>query len=1021
MKFKSSKIFKKVGVLALSMGLLLGMTNPQANAELGEYTKVSAPDTDGKIAPDLLPRGANMDEVVEVIVQFQGKPVLQEYNEEEEQGRKLSKESQKAHAENLKKEKQRAEDEVEEDDGKVISSFEKIYNGLYIQAKRSTLSKLAGLNEVQKIHAVNPVELHNDTSVPFIGAPSVWEKVMDGVNVTGEGITVAVIDTGIDYTHAAFGGAGTKEAYDANNPNVIEEGSFPTVKVVGGYDFVGTNYDAGSEDPDMRVPHPDTDPLDEQGHGTHVAATVAGLEVEGKIGKGVAPDALLYAYKVFGKSGSTAVTTQALEMAADPNGDGDVSDHVDVVNMSLGSPYGHPDDPTAVATNLAVDAGIIVVASAGNSGDIPYITGSPGVAEKAISVAASVDDGIVVGALNVNEPSSIAGQYEAVEGAITTPLSETGPITDDVVYVGRGCNGDAYLGDPSDQIALIDRGACAFSEKLTNALNAGAVAAVVANNVSSDPITMGGSAVDIPGVMISKADGTLMKNALSAGDTVNITLSDSLRIPKPWLADTIAGFSSKGPGRAINGFKPEISAPGFDINSADFGTGSEGTLKSGTSMAAPHIAGVAALLRQLHPDWNSEEIKSLIMNTSTPIQDLNDEVYPLSRQGAGRVQADVAANVTTVAYPQAIALGYVPVSKKVGVQKYKDLVVTNKGDSSKEYNVSWENRHGETTGPVSLSLPKKIKLNPGKDKKLKVKFSIDSSALSNEPGLHEFDGYVVLTEKKSGEVLRIPYQAIIEKVSDVEADTTKNAVELENDGATESITDLFIFGDEDREEASVQDQYDLRGVGARIVDDEVAEVVVTTEDPWDTPNLVEFNVYIDNNMDGQPEYIVYNQDYYAFFGLDPIGRQLTAVYDVATGESEAMYFVNVGGSWNDGFMGLPFPKSLASENGELQYQVASWGGDAEIPDMNDGGWISLNVQNPTMSFDQNTVNVPADEELEVGLTLNEEYGSVLVINNSDATKSPYTILEYMKNKKGDAVGKDNDDDEDDDDDEEDDD
>ncbi|WP_261130828.1 S8 family serine peptidase [Bacillus sp. Marseille-Q3570] len=1002
MKFGLKRGLKKVGMLTLAMGLLMGTATLPADATTDNYTKVTVPDTDGKIAPNVIPRGANMDEVVEVIVQFEGNPVMKEYTEEKKKGKKLSKNAQKAHANKLKHDKNRAKDKVLKDKGKVITSYEKVYNGLFIQAKRSTLTDLAELSEVKAIYPVNPVELHNDSSVDFIGAPQVWEKVEDGVNVTGEGITVAVIDTGIDYTHAAFGGEGTVEAYESNNPDIIEEGTFPTAKVVGGYDFVGTDYDASDEDnPDRRIPKPDSDPLDEQGHGSHVAATVAGQEVADKVGKGVAPDALLYAYKVFGKSGSTGVTTQALEMAMDPNGDGDVSDHVDVVNMSLGSPYGHPNDPTAVATNLAVDAGIIVVASAGNSGDVPYITGSPAVAEKAISVAASVDDGVIVGGIDINSPENIAGQYEAVEGAITTPLSETGPITNDVVYIGRACNVDELTGDPAGKIAMMDRGECNFSEKLQRALDNGAIAAVVANNAEGAPITMGGDPVDIPGVMISKANGDLIKGA---GETVNLTLSDEIKIPKPQLADTIADFSSKGPGRGDGSFKPEVSAPGFDIRSAAFGTGDAGTLMSGTSMAAPHIAGVAALLRQIHPEWSTEEIKSLIMNTSTPIQNLDDEIYPLSRQGAGRVQVVEAAEATSVVYPQAISLGYIGVSDNVTTEKVKDLTVTNKDTKAKEFSVSWENRHGDTTGPISVKVPKKVKINAGKSKKLKVDFAIDSAELSAEDGLHELDGYVILTDN-NGSVTRIPYQTVVEKVSDVDAKAAKEAIKLINKGETDSETDLFELGDLDRTEASFENYYDLRAVGAR-TSDGVTEFVVTTEEAWDTPNLVEFNVYIDNNGDGAPEYIVLNGDLGTLSGVDPIGRQVSALYNVATGGLTLEYYVGLGGSWNNGYMGIPVTtETVAGEDGGFNYQVIAWGQDSELPDANESGWISYNPEEPTISFESNSLSVPARKTEEVKVTLNDRNAKALVINNSGAEETPYEILEFKGNKNPGKPGK----------------
>jgi minor extracellular serine protease Vpr len=993
MKFNLKKGFKKAGIAALSVAFLMGSVSLPTGAATEKYTKVSTlPETDGKIEQALLPRGANMDEVVEVIVQFEGTPVLKEYADAKANGKKLDKETQRNHAKNLEKGKKVASEKVVKNGGTVIDSFENVYNGLYVQVKRSALAELGALNEVKGIYAVNPVELHNSTSVPFIGAPDVWEKMVDGVNVTGEGITVAVIDTGIDYTHASFGGEGTTEAYKANDPNVIEEGSFPTAKVIGGFDFVGTNYNAGSNNPELRIPKPDNDPLDEHGHGTHVGATAAGFEVEGKVGGGVAPDALLYAYKVFGKSGSTGVTTLALEMAMDPNGDGDVSDHVDVVNMSLGSPYGHPDDPSAVATNLAVEAGVIVVASAGNSGDIPYITGSPAVAEKAISVAASVDDGIVVGGITVNSPSSVAGQYEAVEGAITTPLSKTGPITGDLVAVGQGC--EAFGVDLTGHIALIDRGTCAFTVKLQNAKEAGAVAAVVANNGAGEPIVMGGTAVDLPGVMVSLATGKTIK---AAGETVNVTLSDEIVIGKPELADTIASFSSKGPGRSAIGFKPEISAPGYSIASAAFGSGDGSTQMSGTSMAAPHVAGVAALLRQIHPDWTTEEIKSLIMNTSTPIQDLSNKVYPLSRQGAGRVQVNVAANTTSVVYPQALSLGYVPVSEEVKVQENKEVTVTNKGTAAKEYTVTWETRHGDQAGPVSLSVPSTLNVSAGASESFNVDFAIDSAELSDETGFHEFDGYVVLTDQ-SGEVLRVPYQAVVEKVSKLEAQFVNHSLELSNVGATTAKTELFEFGGSDTAEENIEDYQDIVAAGARAAGG-TAEFVVATEGAWENPVLVEFDVYIDNNMDGVEDYILFNYDLYALFGYEPSGDQVSVLYDLKTGDLTPLYYVTTGGSYNQNYIGLPVDLADIGVSDKFQYKIASF---ADSTDVNDGGWISYNFAAPKISFEQSSLNVEAGATELIEVSLKSNNANAMIVNNADSSATPFTLVNFDAKGKGKA-------------------
>ena len=267
---------------------------------------------------------------------------------------------------------------------------------------RATGAHLAELAALPGVVAVRPLRTYtpdNLNAVPYVGAPTAWQYS----GATGAGETIAVIDTGIDYTHADFGGAGTAAAYAANNPTVVEPGSFPTAKVIAGYDFAGNAYNA---DNPSSVPAPDADPLDCADHGTHVAGTAAGDGVKADhstytgpynastlaspsafvVGPGVAPEAKLVALKVFGCAGSTNLVVDALEWVGSYNAAH--ADGIDVVNMSLGSPFGSNDDPDAVATNNLVDTGVVVVASAGNESSVPYITGTPAAATTAISVAA---------------------------------------------------------------------------------------------------------------------------------------------------------------------------------------------------------------------------------------------------------------------------------------------------------------------------------------------------------------------------------------------------------------------------------------------------------------------------------------------------------------------------------------------------------------------------------------------------------------------------------------------------------
>ena len=231
-------------------------------------------------------------------------------------------------------------------------------NAVLIDIEPSEIQKIADLQVVEQIDLDRKVQAILDVSRPLIKAEQVW-KLADsqGRNLTGKGIEVAVIDTGVDYTHPDLGGC---------------FGS--SCKVVGGWDFVNA----------------DADPMDDHGHGTHVAATVAGVNNQGLAG--IAPDAKIYGYKVLnsGGSGSWSQVINGIKRAVDPNNDGNKSDHVDIISMSLGG-VGTEDDPIAKAVDEAVDAGVVVISAAGNSGTANGAVGVPAAAKKGIAVAATDD------------------------------------------------------------------------------------------------------------------------------------------------------------------------------------------------------------------------------------------------------------------------------------------------------------------------------------------------------------------------------------------------------------------------------------------------------------------------------------------------------------------------------------------------------------------------------------------------------------------------------------------------------
>jgi subtilisin family serine protease len=515
---------------------------------------------------------------------------------------------------------------------KVLYSVESAYNGIAARVDASDVAKIKAHADVKAVHALPVHYIDNSTSAPFIKAVNAW--VAAGGNA-GDGIRIGIIDTGIDYTHADFGGPGTTAAYTGNNRAIIEPGTFPTAKVVGGRDFAGDAYTGAN------APVPDSDPLDCNGHGTHVAGTAAGFGVNSNgttytgsydgttpfsslsIGPGVAPKAQLYALKVFGCAGSTGLTTQAINWAVDPNGDGDPSDHLDVINMSLGSNFGTATDASAAASTNAAAVGVIVVAASGNAGDTTYITSSPGSSTRAISVANIVDDGILGTNLKINSPVAIAGDKSALRAQFNPPMALPANFTANVKLANDGST-DLFPGAAAGSVgtttdgcqafpagfftgqhALVDRGGgCGFTVKVKNAQDAGATAVIVANNTTGT-ISMTGSdpTIVIPSLSILQTDGNAIKAQLGGG--VNATLQFFN------LGDTVSASSSRGPRRNGAGAKPEISAPGSTITSAGMGTGSGTLVISGTSMASPHVAGAMGLLRQLHPTWSVEELKAL--------------------------------------------------------------------------------------------------------------------------------------------------------------------------------------------------------------------------------------------------------------------------------------------------------------------------------------------------------------------------------------------------------------------------
>ncbi|MET8627470.1 S8 family serine peptidase [Kitasatospora sp. NPDC004669] len=643
-----------------------------------------------------------------------------------------------------------------------------LFTGLAVSAPADRLPALRALPGVQAVHPIVNKQRDNAYSVPLTGAPKVWEGDRALAGNTGQGVRIGIIDSGIDYTHADFGGPGTEEAFRS-----VERGKpapaalFPNAKVVGGKDLVGDDYNPDPASPQYQpVPHPSDNPIDcvRNGHGTHVAGTAAGYGVTAagrpytgpyrpgldpasfRIGPGAAPGAQLYGIRVFGCDGATDRLAQALDLAADPNGDGDLGDRLDVVNLSLGSRFGSPDDADALAVDKLAALGTAVVVAAGNEGDVYGIGGSPGTAARAITVAASVHGHADVDGITVLAPAALAGvvpghwseRYQGwstadVSGALALPVDQA-----------DGCTAfsEADKQRLKGRIALLtwrtgeaDR-ACNSGPRADHAADAGAIGALYA--ADSDHLAEISGDDRIPAVLLAHADGDRLLKAAAAGD-VQVRLAapgnrlhGSVSQSQPSRADTLTDFSSRGIG--VPGVvKPDLAAPGETIWSALVGSGSGGQRENGTSMATPHVAGLAALVRAAHRDWPVEQVKAALMNTSTDTwlgDDRTGPVYGPERTGAGRAQVDRAVRTPVVAYAAgegaktgSVGVSFGPVGIGGPTALGREIELRNYSASALSYRTGYA-AATELPGASYQVAPAKVDVPAGGTARVKVTLSV---------------------------------------------------------------------------------------------------------------------------------------------------------------------------------------------------------------------------------------------------------------------------------------------------------
>ena len=917
-----------VAPFATSLALALAVfASGAGQAAPRDYSKLRVPaGTATDVSPPLM---ASRRGPIEVAVRLTGKPLAAVAGTK--QGTKWSRAQQKTYLAQLDAAQNAVLSKITALGGTEVARLRKGHNAVIVSIDAKKVPELTKISGVAGVRRIFDYEQSLSETVPYIGASAV-----QSLGVDGTGVRVAVLDSGIDFTHFNFGGPGTVDFYDTcyAGRDAAPTGACATyfgaasTKVVGGYDFVGEVWPSGGL-------IPDPNPIALDSHGTHVSDIILGRSADGSH-KGVAPGASLYAVKVcsaISTSCSGVAILQGIEWALDPNGDGDVADAVDVINMSLGSSYGQREDDSSFMTSIAAKYGVTVVVSAGNSADRPFITGSPSSTPEAISVAQTNVPSAVTYALQVNAPAAIAGVYRNTNTVDWAPIT-TG-FTGDVVYtadVGQALACTPFAADAlAGKVALIDRGTCSISVKVHNAAVAGAIGVLLANNAAGDPpsFSFGGPEpfVAAQTMIITQANGNLLK-ANKAG--LNVTVSPAAATQ---LAGSMVASSSRGPNYSYGAIKPEIGAPGASL-SAEAGTGNGVSVFGGTSGAAPMVSGAAALLLQSEPNLKPHEVKARLVNSAEKNVYTNPATQPgvlapITRIGGGEVRVNNAVALKTAMWdaadPGGVVLSF-GTYRSTGVVTYtKKVLVRNYSTSARTYAISRNFRYASdaASGAATITAPASISVPANGSATFTLSLKLDASkaadwpfgnsggnlgngALLNGP---EIDGYLTLSD--GTDTVSLPWHILPHKASNVVPATTTLALggaasgvlNLTNSGAaTTAVVDVYSLGATSPKFPATSaprpgDNYaiiDLKSVGTQYCPScagpgaDLALFAVNTWGQRAHPNYpAEFDVYIDTNLDGEDDFVLYTVESGAFASS---GQNLATLLNLTTGTSVTRFY-----------------------------------------------------------------------------------------------------------------------------------
>ena len=633
---------------------------------------------------------------------------------------------------------------------RITGSVSTLLNAIFVIARPASIADIKTISGVVGVVKLGQSRMLLNRATAVLGGSQAWNRV-GGLAGAGAGIKIGILDSGIDQTHPALQDSTLQTPSGFPKCNAVSDClNFTNSKVIVARSYVamdaaGTAGDVASDSrPD------DYSARDRVGHGTAVATAAAGNTSSLAVTiNGMAPKAWVGNYKIAGSPGvndsaSDDALIQALEDA--------VNDGMDVVTTSFGrtatagptdtgaacgNAAGVPCDPLAYAFEQAAEAGTIVLAAAGDAGEGgPYRTGRYPM-YNTISTPADAPSVIAVGAVSNTHGfspdvevagSGVPGNLSSIPAQYTDASNPHGAYTEPLVDLAN--LGDPYGCNPFPQFsllgsfALIQRGPvaspCTFTAKMTNAANAGAAGAVFYDNVSETPFAPTGlSGFSQPVLFIGMSDGQNLKAFIDANPGYSVTINPSATEVSIGGSTVLAGYSSVGPGLGTNGIKPDVIAVGGGTSNGDLiylGTQNYDPLgelysslryvaAGGTSFAAPLAAGSAALVKQAHSGYTSQQVKSALVDTARSVATDDDgfgtTVKPVGilQTGSGLVAADLAIETNVTVVPSTVSFGsFAPGST---LSQSQTLTFTNTGTTTTSSGATTSATLSFTVLPVS--------------------------------------------------------------------------------------------------------------------------------------------------------------------------------------------------------------------------------------------------------------------------------------------------------------------------------